>query len=220
MGFLIGDADDESDDETLAPHAAAAKLAPASAVKSEAKGEDVAPLQPRSISPGVPIMAPRPGYAAPVSALALAPPEPALTPAPRRSTDQQGPQMAQMRAIPAPITVPGPFGSRSLNSPRSPHSPFTPPTVPSTPHPLPRPMTPITPAFALPPQKAVTRDIKFSETPILRGNSEETLIPKRGQRGDDFWRRFSMVVKVEDSKRHEQRYVSSSKGRYGMLIRG
>lgn len=29
----------------------------------------------------------------------------------------------------------------------------------------------------------------------MRGNTEETLLPSRGEKGDDFWRRFSIVAK-------------------------
>ncbi|KAF9468717.1 hypothetical protein BDZ94DRAFT_1145819, partial [Collybia nuda] len=79
---------------------------------------------------------------------------------------------------------------------------------PSEPHPLQPPITPITPIFARP---AKTTAIKFSETtrdpskPIMRGNSEETLLPSRGEKGDDFWRRFSMVAKEENKKPHAQK---------------
>lgn len=69
-------------------------------------------------------------------------------------------------------------------------------TVPQTPHPLQPPATPITPIFARPKKMSV---IKFApEQPIMRGEKEETLPPKRGGDGDQFWRRFSMVAKVEN----------------------
>ncbi|CAE6425556.1 unnamed protein product [Rhizoctonia solani] len=66
------------------------------------------------------------------------------------------------------------------------------------PHPLQAPSTPITPVFAAPPR--VNFDEKSFNTPILRGDKEETLIARRGERGDDFWRRFSMVAKEENAK--------------------
>ncbi|KAF9778693.1 hypothetical protein BJ322DRAFT_1114033 [Thelephora terrestris] len=70
--------------------------------------------------------------------------------------------------------------------------------VPQTPHPLQPPSTPIAPVFARP-SKAST--VKFTqEQPIMRGEMEETLLPKRGAHGDQFWRRFSMVAKVENNK--------------------
>jgi len=71
-------------------------------------------------------------------------------------------------------------------------------TVPQTPHPLQPPITPIAPVFARP---VKTSAVKFApEQPIMRGEKEETLLPKRGERGDQFWRRFSMVAKVENNK--------------------
>ncbi|KAG9118707.1 hypothetical protein FRC07_006653 [Ceratobasidium sp. 392] len=67
------------------------------------------------------------------------------------------------------------------------------------PHPLQAPNTPITPVFAAPP-RTVNFDEKNFNTPILRGNKEETLLARRGEKGDDFWRRFSMVAKQENAK--------------------
>ena len=70
--------------------------------------------------------------------------------------------------------------------------------VPQTPHPLQPPVTPIAPVFARPKK---TSTIQFAqEQPIMRGEKEETLLPKRGEHGDQFWRRFSMVAKVENNK--------------------
>jgi hypothetical protein len=78
--------------------------------------------------------------------------------------------------------------------------------APSTPHPLHPSVTPITPAFIRPSKSPALQNgdavnVKFLEgkatprKPIMRGNSEETLLPGRGEKGDDFWRRFSMVAK-------------------------
>jgi hypothetical protein len=76
-------------------------------------------------------------------------------------------------------------------------------TVPKTPHPLQPPVTPIAPVFARPKKMSV---IKFApEQPIIRGEREETLLPKRGENGDQFWKRFSMVAKVENNR---PRFVS------------
>ena len=91
---------------------------------------------------------------------------------------------------------------RSLRPP-SPAPPPQPISVPSTPHPLPPTMTPIQPVFARPEKTAV----KFNTEPIMRGDSEGTLIPRRGDKGDDFWRRFSMIAKEESS--HKERLVHS-----------
>lgn len=79
--------------------------------------------------------------------------------------------------------------------------------VPSTPHPLQAPMTPIAPAFARPSTSPSPRDVKFaSQKPlIMRGDKEETLLPKRGEQGDDFWRRFSVIVKEETKVQHKSR---------------
>ncbi|KAI0755298.1 hypothetical protein C8Q80DRAFT_1094703 [Daedaleopsis nitida] len=69
-------------------------------------------------------------------------------------------------------------------------------SMPNTPHPLQPPMVPIAPAFARP-STATSRDVKFASQPIMRSETEDTVLPGRGQKGDDFWRRFSMVVKED-----------------------
>ncbi|KAJ8080339.1 hypothetical protein PM082_017172 [Marasmius tenuissimus] len=67
--------------------------------------------------------------------------------------------------------------------------------IPSTPHPLQPPMTPITPVFLRP---AKERDVQFvDQEPIMRASKEDTFLPSRGQKGDHFWRRFSMVAHEE-----------------------
>ncbi|KAI9057467.1 hypothetical protein FKP32DRAFT_1547912, partial [Trametes sanguinea] len=71
-------------------------------------------------------------------------------------------------------------------------------SIPSTPHPLQPPMVPIAPVFARP-STATSRDVKFATQPIMRGDTEDTVLPRRGQRGDDFWRRFSMVAREDMS---------------------
>lgn len=82
-------------------------------------------------------------------------------------------------------------------------------SLPGTPGPripqmLPPPQTPIVPVFARP--KDDSRSIKYDEKAhILRGDSEETFLPRgRGGKADDFWRRFSMVAR-EDAKTGTQR---------------
>jgi len=42
-------------------------------------------------------------------------------------------------------------------------------------------------------------NVKFQE-PILRGGSEDRLIPRGGPQKDDFWRRFSIVAKDDAQK--------------------
>ncbi|KAG5353925.1 hypothetical protein E4T56_gene13232 [Termitomyces sp. T112] len=136
--------------------------------------------------PSPAIVAPQPGYAAPIATLNLARPEP---------------------VAPKPINFkinspPNPFAD-----PQSVPTSSSPPIVANEPHPLQPPITPITPVFARP-----KPNVSFSETavprppkPIVRGNSEDTLLPSRGEKGDDFWRRFSMVVKEENRKSPSQK---------------
>ena len=85
--------------------------------------------------------------------------------------------------------------------------PLAPIAVPSTPHPLPPTMTPILPVFVRPAQPTPSNgnEVKWGPEPILRGNSEEKLIPRRGEQGDDFWRRFSMIAREENKKRYSQK---------------
>ena len=150
------------------------------------------PPSPNQRPPHGPIAAPRPGYAAPIAALNLARPEAAMSPGGR----QVPPSLSLQNPFEPPFAGPG----RGPGSPASSiHS--------STPHPLQPPVTPITPAFIRPASSPV--NISFDEgvatprKPIMRGNSEETLLPSRGEKGDDFWRRFSMVAK-EDSRKKER----------------
>ena len=144
--------------------------------------------------PKIPLAAPRPGYAAPVSGLKLAP-SPATSPTRRTPSPQQ---MSQIQ-VPRPLML-----VNSMNDPASPRMMSPAISVPSTPHPLQPPMTPIQPAFVRP--NANGSVVKFaSATPILRGDQEETMLPKRGERGDDFWRRFSMVVKAESVKPNSEK---------------
>ncbi|EPQ51079.1 hypothetical protein GLOTRDRAFT_123335 [Gloeophyllum trabeum ATCC 11539] len=128
-----------------------------------------------AVAPSAPIAQPKPGYAAPTPAQLLARPAPAAS----REMSEVGPGPRVVIPPPAPIAVP------------------------STPHPLQPPMTPITPVFARP-RKASGDDaggVKFETSQlrpgIIRGNSEDTTLPRRGAPGDDFWRRFSMVAKSD-----------------------
>ena len=135
----------------------------------------------------IPLAAPKPGYAAPVAALNLSRPSPVASPEGR----QPSPQMSQ---VPKPLML-----VNNLNT-RGPPPP-APIAVPSTPHPLPPTMTPITPVFVRPTKATEEREVKFATTtPILRSEKEETLLPRRGEKGDDFWRRFSMVLREESRK--------------------
>jgi len=125
----------------------------------------------------------------------------------------RNPQMAQTSPIPLVAPRPGYATNVSVLTLNHP-SPVTTPVgrflgdtfdrgspaiaVPQTPHPLQPPVTPIAPVFVRP---AKTSVVKFAPgQPIMRGEREETLLPKRGERGDQFWRRFSMVAKVENDR--------------------
>ncbi len=138
------------------------------------QGALAAAIQPAPQRAPVPLLAPKPGYAAPIAALSMPQPSRGFGAAP------QPPPVA--RARPPPVAVP------------------------SAPHPLPPTMTPILPVFARPTEPAQNIEVKWGPEPILRGNTEEKLLP----RGDDFWRRFSMVAREENKKRHSQklRYVT------------
>jgi len=157
-----------------------------------AHGKHAAPaaaVQPVPQQAPVPLLAPKPGYAAPIAALSMpdaAQFPPGINPPLARSDQHGAPRMP-------PAVV------------RARHPPVAPITVPSTPHPLPPTMTPILPVFARPAQPAQSNEVKWGPEPIIRGNSEEKLIPRRGEKGDDFWRRFSMVAREENKKRYSQK---------------
>lgn len=130
-------------------------------------------------APGaIPLAAPRPGYVA--QAINLARPPPSATPNGRSRADDEKAQLCGAPPAYAPST------------------PGTPRGPPSSPHPLNLPVTPIQPVFARP-RKQEERDVKFSSG-IIRGNKEDALIPRRGEKGDDFWRRFSMVAHDQATK--------------------
>jgi len=145
----------------------------------------------------IPLAAPRPGYPAPVAALKL--PSPAATPEMRQVAQPAPPNQPQPQSMPAALRVVHP--AADIRAPRMPppiyETPSPRPVVPSTPHPLQPPMTPITPVFARPAKSPAPRDIQFTNDVIIRGGSEDNLMPKRGEKGDDFWRRFSIVARDE-----------------------
>lgn len=241
MGFMNASMDDDSDEEddedmrrvrtppvpaSPSKHAA---LAAATGAKSPSKGPYVperletpppqynnsqqrSSPQPASRSPPPAIAAPRPGYAtSPVAALDqsvngnLARPAPTAAP--------------QGRAPPS-----GGHPNLRIAPPSSPGSPYAngTPSPSGSPHPLQPPITPITPVFARP-QRTNTMDsagsVGFSETKglIMRGEGEETLIPRgRGQKGDQFWRRFSMVAKDPQEKRPSTWLTKAQGGAAGL----
>jgi len=163
---------------------------------------------PPSPRPPQPIAAPRPGYAlaAPIAAL-----------------NGQASISPPLKSPGGGISPQNPFLSPSPQQPNHLRGPPPPPlarlTASPAPHPLQPPVTPITPAFIRPSPVSPSPTarsfststlvsqgngssepcVKFSldqkPTPIIRGNTEETLLPSRGEKGDDFWRRFSIVAK-------------------------
>jgi hypothetical protein len=201
MGLLnMEDSDDDSDDEgpqkkQAAPASKNAALAVATGAAPRSPInpflEDSERAQPPTIA------APRPGYAAPIAALNLAHSETLSTssttpsPAPMNTPTLENPFDSPMAQVYKPRGIP-------LPSPSLP---------PSSPHPLQPSITPITPVFARP---AKAGALTFSEPiprnkPIMRGGTESSLLPGRGERGDDFWRRFSMVAKIDNGNGSKER---------------
>jgi len=164
-GYLNNGYDDSKDGMHAAPAAAVPRQAP------------------------VPLLAPKPGYAAPIAALNMPQFPPRVNPSLTQSQQHGAPRLppAVARGRPPPSLAPI--------------------AVPSTPHPLPPTMTPILPVFVRPaqPNPSNGNEVKWGPEPILRGNSEEKLIPRRGEQGDDFWRRFSMIAREENKKSSKQK---------------
>jgi len=75
---------------------------------------------------------------------------------------------------------------------------------PSGPHPLQPPITPITPVFAKPGVVTFSEPATHNK-PIMRSDTEDALPTRRGDKGDDFWRRFSMVAKIENASGAKER---------------
>ncbi|KAJ3731266.1 hypothetical protein DFJ43DRAFT_1155773 [Lentinula guzmanii] len=203
-GFMNGSMDDDDDEleEKYNPFT--------SAKEKEASKQAMlaAAISPRKTPTPPPqyIASPRPGYAAPIEALSR--PEPAAVPAIRQS-----PNGLSINTSNNPFATP--MDRQAF--PGGPHIP-QPIAVPSTPHPLQPPMTPITPVFARPRQQ----DVHFDEKPIMRGAGEGTSIPSRGEKGDDFWRRFSVVVKEQNSKPAQLKqssWLKTTQGRTNSMFR-
>ncbi|KAG2155897.1 uncharacterized protein EDB93DRAFT_1222168 [Suillus bovinus] len=183
LGFLNGDLSDDEDEDVLMHK-------PPMATESKQGTMNASPI---------PLAAPRPGYPAPpVSALNL--PSPATSPEMRQIV-QPPPALQPLQPMPNALKVTRPPADMDIHQPRMPvpiyETPSPRPSVPNTPHPLQPPITPITPVFARPIKSPTPRDIKYTGDTIMRGYSEDNLAPRRGQKGDDFWRRFSIVAKDE-----------------------
>ncbi|KIL59061.1 hypothetical protein M378DRAFT_193902 [Amanita muscaria Koide BX008] len=216
-GLLTMDDDDEeeSDNETsestsnpkLAspPASKNAALAAATGVMASLKAQNQYQMN---------IASPRPGYAAPIAVLNNIPsPEP-VAPSPR---DRR----------PASGNLPNPFTRPSLENPFDPPKPSTiraqyaaippspsPASLPPSPHPLRPPMTPITPVFARP---AKATGLTFEEKPQVP-RTERTALPTRGEKGDDFWKRFSMVAR-EPSAAKESNWLKKTRVGYSSFSR-
>jgi hypothetical protein len=179
FGFLNGSMDEDEDDDD-------GRLGRKSSTK-KSKHDMLAEATRREQTPSPPpqyIAQPKPGYAAPIAALdKLAKPPPAASPNPR-----------------TPMAMPEP---RPLHVNTQPPSPVS----ASSPNPFASPLSPITPAFARP-RPPKSSEVTFEEKSIIRGDDEDYL-RSRGQRGDDFWRRFSMVARENNAQRgNNTRYAN------------
>ncbi|KAG8800248.1 hypothetical protein FRC17_006919 [Serendipita sp. 399] len=126
---------------------------------------------------------------------------------PRQGTGVQRPAAAALRVnVPQPgmPAARGPMPAFMQNS----NAPLSSPSL--NPHPLNAPSTPITPVFARPSFQSERR-VEFAKEAIMRGNSEETLLPRNTAKGEDFWRRFSFVAK-EAPKQKTSSWLKSTMG--------
>lgn len=183
LGFLTAESDDEDDveDVTLAPqdkHAALLSAATAAAARPSSPGLSAPPAAP------------------PAAVSRTPPPNPALP----TIISSHGPRKDLHVVIPGTAQPTPRMPQPAFMSPPPPY-PNAPPRNMS-PHPLQPPKTPITPVFARP--LASEKGVTFDSAPILRGNSEETLLPRTTPKGEEFWRRFSMVVKDDHHKRSKR----------------
>ncbi|KAI0051111.1 hypothetical protein FA95DRAFT_1535228 [Auriscalpium vulgare] len=191
MALMNGDFDDDDDDETEQDKHAALAAA------TSPQKMPVPQHPPNVNSMPMPLAAPRPGYAAPIAALRM--PNPSPSPDAPYQMPRSPPGLANAGAPRHP-----PPAALAMAPPRP-----APISVPSTPHPLPPTMTPIQPVFARPAKGSLPPvEVKWGPDSIMRGNSEEKLIPRRGEKGDDFWRRFSMIAKEESKKSPSQKESS------------
>jgi hypothetical protein len=198
LGMLMSgglDSDDDSDTDEAPPprynsHSPPAPLSPEKK-RSNNPFADPSPPPPQNQHP-IPLAAPKPGYVAPVTQFSLKSPPPAAMRGPTPEMRQLSPQMPHQPQPQLHLAMPDPIVRNG-----------------TTPHPLPA-MSPITPVFARPAKPGAGADggVTFaSEGPIIRGDGEGTVLPRRGEKGDDFWRRFSMVVKEEAHKKDKERCV-------------
>ncbi|KAF8628637.1 hypothetical protein AX15_003771 [Amanita polypyramis BW_CC] len=206
--LAMGDGgDDESDSESSGSKPLPSKnaaLAAATGVNAPSKTPNQHQMN---------IAAPRPGYAAPIAALNNIPsPEPAVPPqALHPSADTRAPILNPF----VHSSMENPFDPPSREAIRAHYAGASPsPSLPPTPHPLQPPMTPITPVFARP---AKPTTIAFEEKhQVVR--TERTALPSRNEKGDDFWKRFSMVAK-EPTANKESNWLKKTRSGYSQLSR-
>jgi hypothetical protein len=108
---------------------------------------------------------------------------------PSLSLPLAAPRPGYALSIPAPALLPADRG----------HSPPVSPSTPG-PHPLTAPMTPIQPAFARPQKGAGAGGVTFAGGVIMRGTADDVPLARRGEKGDEFWRRFSTIIREETAK--------------------
>jgi hypothetical protein len=201
MGLLNMADDDDDDDDDDDTRRTAQPLTPSTPGKSPSSKH--AALAAATIAANSPppqyIAAPKPGYVTPIDAINLARPEAAAFPQDRKELSPP----IRGASLENPFDPKHSF-EKAYPSPRAPYRQMASPAPSMTePHPLQPPITPITPVFARPAKAGIS----FSDSavprprkPIMRSDTEGTLLPSRGEKGDDFWRRFSMVAKVENRK--------------------
>ena len=215
MGLMAGDMDDSDEDEapnqrnnpkTAAP-AKSSNLRPSPAKEPPARSYEAQRPPPNQGRQPIARPAPAAAAAEPPAAARTAFSRPAYAqptlnrlqqpviahPVPRQV---QRPAAAALRVdVPSPaMPIPRAPIPAFMQSP----SPSPSPSPSLNPHPLNAPSTPITPVFARPVYGSEPK-VEFAKDAIMRGNSEETLLPRNTPKGEDFWRRFSYFAK-EDPK--------------------
>lgn len=218
MGLMAGDLDDSDDDEPAVKKSVAKSTAPLKSSNLR-PSPAVAGPEKNGVDNGRSPAMNYQGPARPAPAMAAPPANrqasfdrpqyqqqqpPMANPIPRQINGVQRPAAAALR-----VDVPQP----AMPIPRAPIPAFMPSPSPSpspslNPHPLNAPSTPITPVFARPSFQE-ERKVEFAATAIMRGNSEETLLPRNTQKGEEFWRRFSYFAKEDPKAKTRYEFVLS-----------
>lgn len=219
MGLMNGGLDDSDDED--APPARAQPRANAPAKSSNLNPGSQRPNNgdaPRGILQTQPLARPAPAAAPGAATRQGSYDRPQY---PQNGQQQQGAGGSQRTGVQRPaaaqlrVDVPPP-GMPRAPMPAFMHSPSPSPSL--NPHPLNAPSTPITPVFARPSFQEPERKVEFAKDAIMRGNSEETLLPRNTPKGEEFWRRFSVVAK-EDPKRKKSKWLSSTMGNSRSMTR-